>query len=90
MFLNCVSTCQVMMPDDQNLSSTSSNNSQPTSLPYDSAAVSLLQLLSTILSCLAKHNPSINSSEASMERMSSTGDAFMNRGNDMIRYVLQL
>lgn len=74
-----------MMPNDQNLSSLSSSSSQPASLPYDAVAVSTLQLVSTVLSCLAKHNPSINSSEASMERMSGTGDAFMSRGNDMIR-----
>ncbi|CAC5420269.1 S phase cyclin A-associated protein in the endoplasmic reticulum [Mytilus coruscus] len=80
----------VMMPNDQNLSSMSSSSSQPASLPYDSVAVSTLQLVSTVLSCLAKHNPSINSSEASMERMSGTGDAFMSRGNDMISYMISV
>ncbi|XP_076101540.1 S phase cyclin A-associated protein in the endoplasmic reticulum-like isoform X1 [Mytilus galloprovincialis] len=80
----------VMMPNDQNLSSLSSSSSQPASLPYDAVAVSTLQLVSTVLSCLAKHNPSINSSEASMERMSGTGDAFMSRGNDMISYMISV
>ncbi|XP_023932135.1 S phase cyclin A-associated protein in the endoplasmic reticulum-like isoform X1 [Lingula anatina] len=57
-------------------------------LPHDVVCTSLMQLIATILSCLAKQNPSSNSSEASAERMSSTGDAFMSRGNDIISYII--
>ncbi|XP_036365773.1 S phase cyclin A-associated protein in the endoplasmic reticulum isoform X3 [Octopus sinensis] len=73
-----------LLPD--NHSSGDKPNSGPnTKLPSDSLSISLMQLISSILSCLAKNNPLSNSSEASVERMSSSGDAFLNRGNDLIR-----
>ena len=54
-------------------------------LTFDPLGSALMQLIASILTCLAKHNPSLISSEASLERMSSSGDAFMNRVNDIIR-----
>ncbi|KAJ8318369.1 hypothetical protein KUTeg_003460 [Tegillarca granosa] len=83
----------ILLPDEQSRPGSASSGSQQTSsvnsssgkLPYDTMAVSLLQLLATILSCLAKYNPAINCSEASVERMTGTGDAFTSRGNDVIR-----
>lgn len=66
------------------------DNSTGEKLPSDSLSVGLMQLISSILSCLAKNNPLSNSSEASVERMSSSGDAFLNRGNDLISYVISV
>ncbi|CAI9733996.1 phase cyclin A-associated in the endoplasmic reticulum-like isoform X1 [Octopus vulgaris] len=78
-----------LLPD--NHSSGDKHNSGPnTKLPSDSLSISLMQLISSILSCLAKNNPLSNSSEASVERMSSSGDAFLNRGNDLISYVISV
>ena len=57
-------------------------------LPYDGLCTALMQLIATILTCLAKNNPAVNSSDASAERMSGSGDAFMNRGNDLIRCII--
>ncbi|KAL5005177.1 hypothetical protein ScPMuIL_018633 [Solemya velum] len=57
-------------------------------LPHDPVATVLMQLIACILSCLAKNNPLLNCSEASVERMSGSGDAFVNRGNDVISYVI--
>ena len=54
-------------------------------LPYDSVAAGLMVVLTTVLSCLAKHNPASNSSEASLERMSATGDTMSCRSSDIIR-----
>ncbi|CAL1531856.1 unnamed protein product [Lymnaea stagnalis] len=72
-------------------SSSSENNSgEYTSLPFDPVCSGLMQVLSTVLSCLAKNNPAINCSEASSERMSATGDAFTNRGNDIISYIISV
>ncbi|KAK3584862.1 hypothetical protein CHS0354_027613 [Potamilus streckersoni] len=59
-------------------------------LPTNSVAVSLIQLLSSILSCLAKHNPMSNSSDASVERMGNTTDAFTSRGSDVISYIISV
>ncbi|XP_078316158.1 S phase cyclin A-associated protein in the endoplasmic reticulum-like isoform X2 [Crassostrea virginica] len=59
-------------------------------LPYDALVVSLMQLLSTVLSCLAKHKPSVNVSEASAERMSGTVDTVSSRSNDLISYVVSV
>ena len=56
-------------------------------LPFDLISTSLMQFLATILLCLAKNNPTMNASEASAERMSGSGDAYMNRGNDIIRLL---
>lgn len=66
------------------------DNTTGAKLPSDSLSVGLMQLISSILSCLAKNNPLSNSSEASVERMSSSGDAFLNRGNDLISYVISV
>lgn len=63
----------------------SDGSSETNSLPFDPVCSGLMQVLSTVLSCLAKNNPASNCSEASSERMSGTGDAFTNRGNDIIR-----
>lgn len=59
-------------------------------LPYDPLAVSLMQLLATVLSCLAKHSPASNVSEASAERMSGTVDTVSSRSNDLISYVVSV
>ncbi|XP_048254024.1 S phase cyclin A-associated protein in the endoplasmic reticulum-like [Haliotis rufescens] len=59
-------------------------------LPYDPLAASLMQVVASVLSCLAKNNPTLHSSEASLERMSSSGDAFANRGNDIISYIISV
>lgn len=47
-----------------------------------------MQLLATVLSCLAKHSPASNVSEASAERMSGTVDTVSTRSNDLIRWVI--
>ncbi|KAK3096644.1 hypothetical protein FSP39_001987 [Pinctada imbricata] len=86
-----------MLPDDPsrpssaNTSTSLSGASQSNKLPYDVVALSLLQLMSTILSCLAKNNPVYNSSEASAERMTVTGaDGVTVRGNDLISYIINV
>lgn len=61
---------------------------EPLKLPYNLLALNLLQLLTILLTCLAKNSPSIKASEASVERMGNTVDAFTSRGNDIIRCVL--
>ncbi|GFR79611.1 S phase cyclin A-associated protein in the endoplasmic reticulum-like isoform X2 [Elysia marginata] len=66
-------------------SSTTSDCGEPNQLPFDPVCCSLMQVLGMVLTCLAKNNPASNCSEASAERMTATGDAFMNRGNDIIR-----
>ncbi|KAH9488551.1 hypothetical protein Btru_061807, partial [Bulinus truncatus] len=72
-------------------SSNSDNNTgECGTLPYDPVCSGLMQILSTVLSCLAKNNPSSNCSEASSERMSGTGDAFTFRGNDLISYIISV
>lgn len=91
--VNCIP--QALLPEDfgrpssavsGSVSSHTSDSSGGDSLPFDPVCSGLMQILSTVLSCLAKNNPSSNCSEASSERMSGTGDAFANRGNDLIRY----
>ncbi|KAK7009489.1 S phase cyclin A-associated protein in the endoplasmic reticulum-like isoform X1 [Biomphalaria glabrata] len=72
------------------VSSHTSDSSGGDSLPFDPVCSGLMQILSTVLSCLAKNNPSSNCSEASSERMSGTGDAFANRGNDLISYIISV
>ncbi|XP_052278081.1 S phase cyclin A-associated protein in the endoplasmic reticulum-like isoform X2 [Dreissena polymorpha] len=62
----------------------------PPKLPYNLLGISLLQLLTIMLSCLAKNSPSTKSSEASLERMSNTVDAFTSRGNDIISYIVSV
>ncbi|XP_059161498.1 S phase cyclin A-associated protein in the endoplasmic reticulum-like isoform X2 [Physella acuta] len=90
-----------MLPDDfgrpssvvsgSGASSSSENSTTDTnSLPFDPVCSGLMQVLSTVLSCLAKNNPASNCSEASSERMSGTGDAFTNRGNDIISYIISV
>ncbi|KAL8602244.1 hypothetical protein ACOMHN_022757 [Nucella lapillus] len=59
-------------------------------LPYDAVAASLMWVLTIVLSCLAKHNPVSNSSEASLERMSATGDTMACRSNDIISYIISV
>ncbi|XP_076464959.1 S phase cyclin A-associated protein in the endoplasmic reticulum-like isoform X2 [Babylonia areolata] len=59
-------------------------------LPYDSVAASLMSVLTVVLSCLAKHNPASNSSEASLERMSATSDTMACRSNDIISYIISV
>ena len=55
-------------------------------LPCDTVASALLQLLVAVLACLARNNPTLNASDASAERMSSSGrDAFTTRANDIVR-----
>lgn len=71
-------------------SSTTSDSGEPYQLPFDPVCCSLMQVLATVLTCLAKNNPASNCSEASAERMSATGDAFMNRGNDIISYIISV
>ncbi|XP_060063771.1 S phase cyclin A-associated protein in the endoplasmic reticulum-like [Ylistrum balloti] len=68
----------------------SSGSSGPCKLPFDLVAVSLMQLLSSILNCLAKYGPTAKCSEASAERMSSSGDPFTIRGNDVISYIISV
>lgn len=58
---------------------------EPPKLPYNLLGINLLQLLTVLLTCLAKNSPSTKASEASMERMGNTVDAFTSRGNDIIR-----
>lgn len=84
---------QFLLPDTQSrpgsglsTSSTQSTGSGASNkLPYDAFALSLMQLMSTVLSCLAKNSPLSNVSEASAERMSGTVDTVSSRGNDLIR-----
>ncbi|XP_069138019.1 S phase cyclin A-associated protein in the endoplasmic reticulum-like isoform X2 [Argopecten irradians] len=88
----------ILLPDEQkrpssglsgtNLSSGSSGG--PCKLPFDLVAVSLMQLLSSILNCLAKYGPTAKCSEAAAERMSSSGDPFTIRGNDVISYIISV
>lgn len=59
-------------------------------LPYDCVAASLMSVLTTVLSFLAKHSPATNSSEASLERMSATGDTMSCRSNDIISYIISV
>ncbi|KAK3743773.1 hypothetical protein RRG08_043505 [Elysia crispata] len=71
-------------------SSTTSDSGETHQLPFDPVCCSLMQVLATVLTCLAKNNPASNCSEASAERMTATGDAFMNRGNDIISYIISV
>ncbi|XP_062612464.1 S phase cyclin A-associated protein in the endoplasmic reticulum-like isoform X2 [Saccostrea cucullata] len=71
-------------------SGTISGTSQGHKLPYDALALSLMQLMSTVLSCLAKNNPASNVSEASAERMSGTVDTVSSRANDLISYIVSV
>ncbi|XP_041368971.1 S phase cyclin A-associated protein in the endoplasmic reticulum-like [Gigantopelta aegis] len=57
-------------------------------MSHDPLAASLMQVITCVLTCLAKNNPTLHSSEASMERMSSSGDAFASRANDFISYII--
>ena len=85
---------QLMLPTEQNGGTDSDGQylqpTEPPKLPYNLLGISLLQLVTVILTCLAKNSPSIKASEASMERMGNTVDAFTSRGNDIIRYVVCL
>ncbi|KAL4227984.1 hypothetical protein ACF0H5_013422 [Mactra antiquata] len=65
-------------------------NPEPPKIPYNLLGINLLQLLAVILTCLAKNSPSTKSSEASLERMSNTVDAFTSRGNDIISYIISV
>ena len=82
---------QLLLPAEQLRPSSAGSASESTSsppdpkLPYNVLALHLMQLLSTILSCLAKNSPATKSSEASIERMGNTVDTFTSRGNDIIR-----
>lgn len=80
----------VMIPADQAVKTTNSNGDQQDHLPYDAVAASLMSVLTIVLSCLAKHNPASNSSEASLERMSATGDTMACRSNDIISYIISV
>ncbi|XP_064618910.1 S phase cyclin A-associated protein in the endoplasmic reticulum-like isoform X2 [Lineus longissimus] len=82
----------ILLPDGSSLSNSmnSISSSQMNKLPNDPVATGLMQLLAAVLACLAKNNPSINSSEASAERMSGSGDALNNRANDIISYVISV
>ena len=73
-----------MLPTEQ---ATNNNalTTEPPKLPHNLLSINLLQLLTIILTCLAKNSPSTKSSEASLERMSNTVDTFTSRGNDIIR-----
>ena len=73
-----------MLPTDQ-ISIESQSGTDLPKLPHNLLAINLMQLITTILSCLAKNSPSLKSSDASQERMSKTIDAFTSRGNDVIR-----
>ncbi|BFZ01533.1 hypothetical protein BsWGS_04572 [Bradybaena similaris] len=66
------------------------NGNEMNSLPFDPVCSGIMQVLGTVLSCLAKNNPASNCSEASSERMTGTGDAFTNRGNDIISYIISV
>ena len=87
---------QVLIPDNYSamLQSQNVNSSQggagiqqtSSDLPYDPIGSALMQTVSTILTCLARNNPATRSSEASAERMTMSGDSFLNRANDNIRY----
>lgn len=82
---------QIMIPSDSSLerglggSSLGGLGSSVSSLPYDGVGTSLMAVLTTVLSCLAKHSPASNSSEASLERMSAAGDTMASRSSDIIR-----
>ncbi|KAK2159680.1 hypothetical protein LSH36_148g05042 [Paralvinella palmiformis] len=75
----------MLIPEDLNVVLSSSGGATSLHLPYDPLATSLMQLIATVLSVLSKHNPMAISSEASAERMSTSGDAFMSRANDIVR-----
>jgi hypothetical protein len=75
---------QIMVPNDAPLRPGSGDDSKRV-LPYDCVAASLMVVLTTVLSCLAKHSPASTSSEASLERMSATNDTMSVRSNDIIR-----
>ncbi|XP_060557180.1 S phase cyclin A-associated protein in the endoplasmic reticulum-like isoform X3 [Ruditapes philippinarum] len=79
----------LMMPTEQ---ATSSNalTTEPPKLPHNLLSINLLQLLTIILTCLAKNSPSTKSSEASLERMSNTVDTFTSRGNDILSYIISV
>ncbi|XP_033749375.1 S phase cyclin A-associated protein in the endoplasmic reticulum-like isoform X2 [Pecten maximus] len=87
----------ILLPDEQKRPASgfsgttlSSGSSSTSKLPFDLIAVSLMQLLSSILNCLAKYGPTAKCSEASAERMSSSGDPFTIRGNDVISYIISV
>ncbi|WAR00339.1 SCAPE-like protein, partial [Mya arenaria] len=63
---------------------------EPPTLPYNLLGLSLQQLLTVILNCLAKNSPNTKSSEASLVRMSNTTDAFTSRGNDIISFIISV
>ncbi|XP_025077165.1 LOW QUALITY PROTEIN: S phase cyclin A-associated protein in the endoplasmic reticulum-like [Pomacea canaliculata] len=86
----------IMIPSDSSLerglggSSLGGLGSSVSSLPYDGVATSLMAVLTTVLSCLAKHSPASNSSEASLERMSAAGDTMASRSSDIISYIISV
>ncbi|XP_064608297.1 S phase cyclin A-associated protein in the endoplasmic reticulum-like isoform X2 [Liolophura sinensis] len=83
----------VMLPENVTMSTACGEEGSSrlsTKLPYDPVVSNLMFALSTILSCLAKNNPTFNCSEAAAERTSNSGDAFMSRGNDVISYVISV
>ena len=83
----------MLIPDNPNLvlsQSLGGSVSTLDRLPFDPVASSLLQLIATVLHCLAKNNPSTNASDASAERMTMSGDTFMNRANDVLRLLCKL
>ena len=51
----------------------------------DAVTGGLVQLVGTVLACLARQNPGANASVASAVRTAASGDAFMSRANDIIR-----
>ena len=77
---------QMLIPD--NFGQVSTGGAPTGALPYDPLSTSLMQLIATILNCLAKNNPMMSASDASAERMSSSGDSFSSRANDIIRSAL--
>ena len=89
-----IASAQALIPEDfhselvtlPNASNNASSSVAEVSVPCDALATSLLHLLVTVLSCLARNSPVLNSSEASAERMLSSGrDAFSSRSNDVVR-----
>ncbi|XP_074649946.1 S phase cyclin A-associated protein in the endoplasmic reticulum-like isoform X2 [Tubulanus polymorphus] len=84
---------EILIPDHFNSlleSSLNSLSSLMIKLPDDSVSTGLMQVISTSLSCLAKKNPTATSSEASAERMTVSADAFINRSNDIISYLISV
>ena len=84
-------SCQHLLPDNYLSTVVSSSSFR---LPHDSVASALMQLLATILGCLAKHSGSVQASNSSTKVSSgkssnnNAADNYTSRAGDIVRYKL--